>query len=280
MQGRARRQAFLTAICATTVLSLAQATAATAVSPPGFKVKSSNGYQVFVSAINKQHVLLTAVRRYPSGGLAYVSYAARGKVTATTIRARFGKLGLVSVRFIDAGRGGHSTQCHHEYTFGGRLGSYRGTIAFRGEGGYTKTRATGGKVAFPPRDPVACALQLGSNERTSRILEASHPQNAASFLAFKIRSPGESFLSAGVKDRQGRVRITRSVEAVAPATAFIYDGALTVADISGLPAPFTGSAHFQRDTRTWTGDLEAAFPGGPVTGLAGAGFSARLNAFF
>jgi hypothetical protein len=248
--------------------------------PPTFKVKASRGYQLHISSFNNQTVLVTAIRRFGSGGLSYTTYSTRGSVTPTMVRAKFGRFGQIDVRFRDAGRGGHSTQCNHEYTFGSRLGIYAGKVVFKGEGGFTEARASGGKVAFPPADPFDCALQKGSNEVTATLLSAATKRNAKAFYAVKLKPTGEAVFGAGQTVRKGRIRIDRFMEAVAQPSAFTYPADLSTASIGGLPAPFSGSASFDRASRAWTGDLAVQFPGAQRVQLAGSPFAVSLKPLF
>jgi hypothetical protein len=248
--------------------------------PPTFKVKASRGYQLHISSFNDQTVQITAIRRLASGGLSYTSYSTRGKVTPSSVSARFAKFGRVNVRFRDAGRGGHSTQCNHEYTFGSRLGSFRGIVVFRGDRGFTKTRASGGNVAFPPEDPFDCALQKGSNEPTATLLTAATRRKVKIFYAFKLKATSGSVFGAGSTERSGRVRIDRFAEAVATSASFSYAADHSAATVASLPFPFSGSASYDRATHAWTGDLAVQFPGAQRIPLTGSPFAVSLEPIF
>jgi hypothetical protein len=75
------------------------------------------------------------------------------------------------------------------------------------------------------------------------------------------------------------MRIQRVVAVPGPTRSFVFEDNLRSATVEP-PAPFSGSASFERATKgrkTWTGDLSASFPGRAGVPLAGPKFESVLS---
>lgn len=129
-----------------------------------FTLRGSNGYRIKVSGSPGEgfnnEVELSAERGGESA-----TYRAFGTVTASSMKASFGHLGKLSLHFHPSGevrRVKISKRCLKKRPplVTARLGTFVGTIRFRGEGGYTKVsahRAVGGlgdPLAITSKKPV------------------------------------------------------------------------------------------------------------------------------
>lgn len=273
-----------------------------------FTLHASNGYRITVSdpifgprqtrtvkleAVD-QNLLAQRSRR--------VEYTAPGKVTPNGLEASFGRLGAISVRFRASGKverikwpkkcGGGQVEA--------KLGSFVGTIRFTGERGYTEVdahRATGGignlLALSAPHNARARTIYLcGSSERSGKpeeepqepFLYVQSKGRTIGFLAISTPSlspqqPPESLFNANVSEKRGRISISRSISANGPASDFIFNSAFSAATVAP-PAPFVGSASFQRNadgSTSWTGSLSVPLPGRGMVRLAGPNFKGELS---
>jgi hypothetical protein len=255
-----------------------------------FMLHASNGYKITVSADPEARV--SSVELMAEGPAGTAQYVAPGHTTATTIRARFGRLGSLSVRFRPSGhrrRVKVPKRCLKERppVVTSRLGSFVGTIRFRGEHGYTRVsadRAEGGigdPLANIPQKLV-CDFRESEAGRKRELesvsLDGSPPGSGVSFLAARLFGswshlplpnhavvpPGPRFLFlASAIERTGKMSIFRYTGALGGPEDFVYDPALASATLHP-PAPFTGSGSFLRSpdgTTVWSGSLAAALPG-------------------
>lgn len=256
-----------------------------------FSLRGTNGYEVTVSAdpgTGSTPVSLTA--EGPSGS---AQYMVNGRATASGISASFGKLGKVDVRFLPSGatRRKRVPKCQRERppVVSSKLGSFVGTIVFRGERGYTRVDAH--RVAGAVGDPLSNQVGNGpecdfhgspaqlKREEESVSLQATGPRTGLSFSTFRLFGGGSSAsaLSAVTSptahgqylffvlavEKLGKVTVFRSTGAPAAAGDFVFDEALTTARVSP-PAPFTGTGTFARGpdgSVSWTGDLAVSLPG-------------------
>jgi hypothetical protein len=106
-----------------------------------FYAAGSHGYKIaLVAAVEGAHSPVRIVVEDFKGG---AEYEVAGTVTSTAIRASFGQLGEVSLRFHPSGRVLHSDSEGGGCSLHDRahLGTFVGTFRFRGEGGYTSLTA-------------------------------------------------------------------------------------------------------------------------------------------
>lgn len=253
-----------------------------------FTLRGSNGYRITVSA--DPEGVDSSVQLTVEGHSGVALYIAPGHVTPNTIRARFGRLGRISVRFKPSGRQRHvkvRKKCFRDRppVVSSRLGNFVGTIRFRGERGYTRVsahRAQGGIG-----DPLAntskkhgCEFHESSAERKRELesvsLEASPPGGRVSFFAGRLfgsrpplapsgAAPGKDqyLFLAGEAEKTGQMRILRFAAALGGSETFVFDESLASATVSP-PFPFTGSGSFLRNpdgSTSWTGTLAVSLPG-------------------
>lgn len=239
-------------------------------------LRGSNGYSIDVQAIGPKVSLGAHGKR---GGASYE--VPQGGVTPDRIEAQFGDLGRVAVEF----RASRTIREEPPRGCRGaalvtRFGIFVGTIEFTGEGGYTKVIATQAKgrtevtEVLPGRECVSrrreSSLSRKPPETEEKTLLIAETNKASArhvyFQAERTPNPGkpdQTILLAGLKERQGNMRILRSGYAPARVGAFDFDHELGSATVDP-PRPFAGTATLQRRRRgkaQWTGSLTVSVPG-------------------
>lgn len=170
-------------------------------------------------------------------------------------------------------------------------GYLRGTLRFRGEGGYVEveaSRAKGTLVLQPLwecdyRRPAASASRAGGDDEggDSATLTASSRRTKVGFAAIGARETGErpyTYFFASSSEVTEGIGISRYTYAVTRSAGFEFDHRRGTASIDP-PAPFGGSAHFRRrpgHPARWTGSLTAPLLGLGRVRLAGPGFIAKM----
>ncbi len=253
-----------------------------------FQLRGSRGYSVSVFG-NQGKVTLTAQHRGSSA-----SYTANGFVSPTRIKARLGRLGLISVRFHP--RGGPKRTPVPQGCRGKAetvdSGTWVGSIEFEGEQSYTAVHATRAKGTVTDSPKVTCGRHedKGGSPLGVRatILSASSQARGIFSSAFQITSAAHpdldsSSLSASLLEAHGHgMSIVRSIDADVKGDAFPLTeegGQVTSATIAP-PAPFKGTATYERthgSKGTWAGTLSGDFPGRGEVTLAGPEFSAKVS---
>ncbi len=256
-----------------------------------FSLPSSNGYRITVAGEpGRSGVEIKVV-----GAAGDVDYSTqKGKVTANSIDASFGKLGKVSMRFrpSDGTRQklfSKKCQPRRPKSVSSQLGEFVGTFRFRGEHGYTRAlahRADGAlgdpltniaMGAIPCEFRESAAERKREDESVSLQVEVRHPN--VSFTAGEAfgslrsaagttRSRPYLFLVIAA-ERSGGLSILRSTGAIGGSSAFSFDPGLTQATVAP-PAPFSGSGHFRRNSSgvpEWSGNLAVELPGLGRVGL-------------
>lgn len=259
------------------------------------RAAGSNGYSIDVSAEGATAFL--EVSRPVSAGLAGASsvYIARAKLSATRMKATFGELGTISVRFRPSGKVKRSRAergCRGPDHFTTRFGVFVGRLDFDGEAGYTVAHLhrAKGRVISPLSlncdgpvlpTPQPRRSRPGGADRRSKptTLRAGWRVglSAASFTALDSRG-GHARFFASSSQSQGALAIYRFAFALASPLTFAVDDALSLAGVTP-PPPFSGSASFQRDVsgvKSWSGSLAVSFPGAPDVPLTGSQFKAQL----
>jgi hypothetical protein len=226
------------------------------------------------------------------GEVAY--YYAAAQVGPGTVRARFGGLGSLDLRFTP-GRGEGPRGCDAKR--GGQFGTFRGTIAFRGENDYAGVDARRARGYFEARPADGCApgsaaasasaasppQRLGPIAETGAQLYGETSPGIPSrffYIYSENRSVGVrgNFNAFRIERREGML-IERGAQAFGGARDFEWDLGTGRAQVRP-PAPFTGRAFYRRgaDGRPprWTGSLRVPILGGKPMRLTGAAFGARL----
>jgi hypothetical protein len=220
------------------------------------------------------------------GQVAY--YYAAARVGSGTVRARFGKLGSLDLRFRpDRGEG----QFGCDAVEGGQLGTFRGTIAFRGEHDYADVDADRARGYFEARPADDCPnararssavmppRPLGPIAETGAELRGS----AGTWPFFRLfyffsenRTGGvrAAFNAFRGEKREGML-IERGAQVLGGASSFAWDLGAGTARVEP-PAPFSGRAFYRpgsvgRKPR-WTGSLRVPILGGKPMRLTGTDF--------
>lgn len=252
-----------------------------------FRLHTADGYSVSVAGSGRK-VTLTVGR-----GFASATYATRGRASRGAIRARFGHLGLVSVRFKPRGRSyrtGPPGNCKGSPSIG-RDGVFVGAIRFRGEDGYVTVASHRARGSSASRPRWRCARRGAGRASASRgrprleaiQLLASTPGKQVFFAAVGLRERwGKTIpfaLLAATRERRGSVRVSRVVLEFPEkdrAFAVAADGKTATLRPS---RPFHGMASFDRHLpgpERWSGTLSVNMLGATVP-LTGSRFRAHLK---
>ena len=243
-----------------------------------FELAGSNGYRVEVT-IGHLSRLVTVTT---SKGGAETSYSQRGQRHGRAIRARFAGLGVVDVALRTRGKRRPVPNILEgcEGPQFARSAVARGRVAFDGEQGYTRVRAhrLRAEVLGWPRQRCRVEtplLGLNDKQRAPTLMAVAFTPSLISFTATKLgpghRSPTRrAEFDVTVFDERPGVEIVHKAKVFGGLSTFRVPAAKTAPENFVLtpPAPFTGSAVFQRTAEsefTWKGDLAVTFPGtGPV----------------
>jgi hypothetical protein len=260
-----------------------------------FSFPSSNGYSIAVSGQGATAIVRVGhPTRPPARATAFSAYIARAKVSGGGLRASFGERGRIAVRFRPSGRVRRSRPergCFGPDHFTSRFGVFVGEVSFEGEDGYTSVhlRRVKGTIVSPLSldciapdlpSPQPTAGQTAPGGRAAKVTQIRASWRlglrAASFAA--IGGSRRATYFAESQESVGSLAVYRFAFALGSPVTFVADDALSLAGVTP-PAPFSGSAAFQRDAggaKSWTGSLAVSFPGAPDTPLTGPQFKTQL----
>lgn len=254
-----------------------------------FTLQGSHGYSITVLAYSQRADgrgrVLVSVHRKRAG----VTYVAPATVTDARIETDLGSVGAISVAFVPSGSiAEERSGCAKDGFIQFDAGTYRGTIEFHGEEGYTEASATEAHAEYKPFLDLVCpglglsgetiffgaARMPGARLRVGSIAPRRHLS-----VQFNENRPGARMTFEGhTSERHGRVVISRSIQGATRGGAFAFGDDLRVARVDP-PAPFSGSAAFHRNaplSNRWTGSLAIDFPGRSNVPLTGPGLKASL----
>jgi hypothetical protein len=249
------------------------------------RLQGTHGYSILVLAGSKQgfrhgEVLFLVGRK----GEAAI-YLAPAKVTATTIDAKLGGVGRISVEFKPRGkRREMHPSCAPTVKIPFQPGEWVGTIDFEGEEGFTRAEASSAAEAITPFIQAGCGTvtegeEWGPGLPGARLVARAATSKRAIFLQANANRPGGRLrLTAAIEERKRGLVVSREVEGRYPGSGFGFDPALRSA-ILRPPSPFSGYARFRRNAKPrnqWTGNLSVDFPGRSTVSLTGARFHAGL----
>jgi hypothetical protein len=270
------------------------------------RLGKERGYRSFLYMPNRRIVLFYAVRikrsKYDGFGLMYSIYATRnrGNLEHGVVRARFGSLGKVSLRFRPGGRVRKEDPqgaCEGEAATA-EYGSFAGHLSFRGEGDYFRVSSPRGK-AYLARSPRLRCEKGQADEPQPRSLRKYvaqnplfHDDDSIALLYASTRShgryvgitamhpegspPGADVELGIVDSRRGMAighgaylegfpgTLLTSLPGVHPATAALAPS-----------APFYGQAAYSEETGAWTGTLGVKLAGLRLP-LTGPGYRVHL----
>jgi hypothetical protein len=281
---------------ATAALLAAASGAASAASPEAGTVvnvkldlPASNGLRAQLETSDEGMVTLELQR-----GEEQAIYEVPGKVTASGLRVRFGRLGLIDVAFAPAAT--LSSTPPPEGCTGEprtlREGTFAGTIEFRGERGYTRIaapQATGSMSVISqwqcPEEPAPFGLAArgrfdGQKGERSASLHAVGRQCRCSFDAgvYYTKGRGQSIFYGVKAERREGMEILRATVARAGGAAFAFDHEAGTATLRP-PPPFSGRATFvdrpgRRDL--WRSNIRMRLLGTAPLRIQGPGVRAGL----
>jgi hypothetical protein len=262
----------------------------------------SHGYRVTIESVPRGGVRLTARKE----GV-FAKYSVPGRVTDRVVKANFGRLGRVSVRFHRIGKpktGGGPLpplECKGKNPIR-EWGRFEGVIRFHGEQGYTDVSVKGTKglvvhrfkrkCQFPTRDldaTTSVAGRPGDVTRTSLIVGARSPSRTVYLHVESAELETEkskrglvfTLVNAAVLEHRGRLAIERAtlIEGGSESVLTSPLGVQPVTATVNLPKPFAGTGSYLEEPGqppSWTGLLSVRLPGADRVPLTGADFTAAL----
>jgi len=248
--------------------------------PPGFRLKASNGYTLYVSALGFTRRLETVLLTVGKKGQE-ASYEVPATVTETSIRADLGALGEISVEFQRSDKAA-VVHCGKE-PIRFDSGSWTGTIDFHGEEGFTDVEATSapGYVEGAALGPFCGGGVVGGSSERARgaALYVRNPGLGPQLSVYKHRPGAAALIIAYLSEWDDGIRIDRSTGEWMPGRDFAYTPDLRTATVAP-PGPFSGSARFdlgEKAGRRWRGDLTVDMPGRADVPLTGPLLRAELD---
>jgi hypothetical protein len=295
-----------------------------AAAKPGYLVKdrglrltldarAANGYRLSLKTLGHRQIVLQL-----SDGERLAIYRTTGSVSRDRIEADFGALGRISVRFAGKRRPFPlipgldiplpGLKLPHPDCRGKKpereVGTFRGTIAFRGERGFThlRTHRARGEVQRTYRRVCKRGRRREANGGPGN--ELSFGGARLNFLVAIDRSGRwplrfetigfdfgpqlealEALLGtlaiASIYERREGLRIVRAAFVFGDEGSFLVDPpkADPVTATVALPQPIPGTAKYSKavgSPATWVGSLKASLPGADPVPLTGPNFSTTL----
>jgi hypothetical protein len=279
----------LVATIAALVLAVPMATAVEP-APKGFlgafELEGTNGYELrgLIGSTGKFGEMTIIVDREGEEA----GYTVRGEVTKENADFDLGSLGRVDVAIRPTGEMETvHPACGKPATVEGE--EYVGSIEFHGEEGFTEASATSTPLSFKPLLEIVCGAVVSEGESGDHLpgaeLKIERPHGPK--LQVDQNRPGARvFYEASISEKEGKVRVNRSVRGHLPGSAMTYDPSLDAAHFHGT-SPFFGAATYESATEAhgfhpgkgiWRGNLKVNFPGHAAVPLAGPSFSASIVA--
>lgn len=255
----------------------------------GFGLDPTGPYRVWVGTAGDA-VVVSVSRGDRRERLTFSKYLARGVAAPEHLKATFGKLGKISMRFResrDRPWHGKKRRCRGAGRFVVRRGVFVGSFRFRGEGGYISIRAHRAKGAI---SSVASKCQRHDRRRSARSSSSIFEETLTGFIASDregvdstvfgaISFRGELGYIAQREESRGQLGILR--------TAIVNDRgelplneAVTAGKFSP-GRPFRGDGLYRAapdGSTSWSGSLTVDFPGAPRHPLTGPDYEMFLEA--
>jgi hypothetical protein len=217
-------------------------------------------------------------------------YSAPGEVSAEGISVHFGALGEFTVAyrpFRTLQTHGPNRHCKGEPATTTE-GFFRGTMSFRGEGGYVQIEARRAKGTLVLQPEWECQYRSSRVSRTrprvtneEATLGAYSRRDAIRFGVFGSQGEDarpQAFFFAVNQEVREKVAITRLTYAGSHGAGFEFDNRRGSAFVRP-PAPFAGFARYRRRPDApdaWRGSLTVPLLGLGQVHLAGSDFVARM----
>ncbi len=256
-----------------------------------FQARGTNGFRIYVTG-SSTGVRLVAARRHEAA----IYLDRRGFANQDGVRASFGKLGEIDLRFHvlstarrTSGQSADWTGCRS--TPKDKYGYFTGTVAFRGEEGFTKIRRHRVYGRAAPAQSLKCIA--GSTRLSSRSVEKNNSKNQPE-LSMTSLYPFRAFIAGGeaiteivslvrsgvplnlanlpakgvpfraqVFEERGALLITRILIAKGADTSFVAGPYKSVTVTP--PEPFSGEGEYHgcatRSVAEWRGSVKASLPG-------------------
>jgi hypothetical protein len=247
----------------------------------GIDLGSHDGYRVHLYGVKSTALLVVAKEKKVGDAETATEYLTRSVIKGDAIKADFGDLGRVSMRFVPSSAR-PSVSCYGTRKSVVRHGLFVGSLHFRGESGYVEVsrRRAAGRLLMP------LARSRCEEAPTPDHSNSSQRRKLTKFYARFRRGVGSVEFWAETNE-EGRVRYAavdetggeqmatfrRAFVEASPQT-FATDGPLSFLSVSP-PYPFSGTGLIQRNangSRSWTGTLGVSFPGDADIGLTGPEF--------
>lgn len=275
--------------------------------------QGSNGFLISIGVHDRRRLTLSAEK--PGRALSFetVSYKmpVRLRPGSDEIKARFGKLGRIAMRFHPEKV--EESPPHGSLCEGGGIvseeGFWVGLLAFHGERGYTRVRVHSALGTVTKRPPLHChpesaagrkrlergrevlekekeeREEAGEGEEEARApkLEATARNHHVDFVAARLAA-GEgqksfsvaTLVAVGTRRRGRMEEVSGVLEALAPGSYIRPANSQDqLAEATVAPrAPFSGTGTYRTHPHgppTWSGDLAVELPGFGDVRLAGKG---------
>ncbi len=266
-----------------------------------FTLPADHGYTLRVKT--EGSVAEISVWRGHDGLRVGATYFVDEAVGSGAIDADLGLLGAIHVRFVPSGktrtlhleRGRMPLGCRAPHRLRRALGSFEGTIAFRGEHGFAAAEATRARGSVGPSARRRCEGEATRLRRVGapRLPRVEHVwvKSDAFLFARDPSSRGEMSMTwflayttgTGVRYTVDRFEslpsgliVRRSATVAGPTTGFSYPGYPRGATLAP-PPPFSGEATYSRRHHRLIGDLTIELPGLEPQSLTGSQFDARIS---
>ncbi|MDQ2631561.1 MAG: hypothetical protein M3Y75_11425 [Actinomycetota bacterium] len=254
----------------------------------GFRIEARGGYEVEVMTSGNGVFLLVSKGRFRKRFVG-TAYLARGVAAPERLRARFGGLGEVSMRFSESRNKtwvGKRRNCRGPQRFVKRRGVFVGNFRFKGEGGYISLdahRAKGSVVTVAPRCLRRRGPRLPIAQQSARQPAfVALARDGVDFTGFLAAGGRKTTFLATHEETRGKLAIVRVAVVRNRSNPVWVNETLTRARVSP-PAPFHGTGRYRAapdGTTTWSGNLSANFPGAPRFRLTGPEYEVLLEAPF
>jgi hypothetical protein len=265
-------------------LALPAAAQARAASPePAYRIetRSANGYKILVIA--QASTLTLGVLHFNKTKGVATYYLARANTKGGKISSRIGNLGEVSLTFHPGGKEQVRRRACISRLTRHRLGTFTGSLRFRGEGGYVTIdahRLHGVEARRGPRCESSPAVPQSEGKAKTFHLSAGFRAglDETYFDAWTLPSGG-SLYEAESETGGTEYGVRRFAFARAPASTFLTDDSLSFAELNP-PSPFSGTGSIERaadGAPLWTGSLAVSYPGADDVPLTGPPFKVQLT---
>ncbi len=247
-------------------------------------LRGSRGFQVTIER-SAGRVELTASRQ--RGSAIYIVHSP--KLPPDRIEAKFPGLGRVSLRFQPAGEAQHLPPFCRGRSSIKQAGTFRGTIRFAGEQGFTRVAATQARgYVYRSFKEVCKRSDVGHGTVTpgySLVATARSHGRGIFFTAFRSTEEslihGDTYYTAVTSERRHGMLIARTALTRARADTFSVEGPNAQPDSAAVSpsSPFRGAATFHATAGApteWVGTLSVDLPGAGTVQLAGSPFTAEL----